>query len=629
MKELLRAFFRITLLPPVRLLYRLRVRNSGRVPTSGGVLLLSNHLSYIDSFILYAACPRPVRFVIVSRYLNQRAIRWFLELFGAIPITPGKSRDAIRLTAQCLKDGDLVCLFPEGQLSRTGMLNELKKGFELIARQSGARVQCVWMQGLWGSIFTFERGRYFRKCPHRLPWPVAVSFGDPVSAEQASVSWARQSLLALSAEALAALPMTETSLAVGILRGLKRRPGTVCFAEHAGPGKTPRRLKRHHVLATAVGLAERWRAALPIQERRVGVLLPAGPTPALINLGLILAGRIPVNLPFPATADGRLDPAEVSATIRAAEVATVITSRAFLGVLEKVTWPDPTSPGSFIDMAGEMGAIGLLTRLRERLLIRLEPAWLAARRLALRVEPIDDPVWACVEGGARREYSDRAILAQALRLGSGNWIEADEALFTEQSLATVAGAQWSLWLPVLRRHPAVSRSFATRADPALIEDACLGENVRRLALPPDTAEAIAALPEPWHPELRSRLRSALILNDSTGSGPAPDPVESITGAPLCPVWQPAALGAGVIAVSQPDPNPVALSHIHQSQHGRREGSLGRLLPGIAVRWDPADGSPCLRGPGLGDGDSWMALPPGFRLDDEGFLFVETHGPGVF
>ncbi len=627
MKELLRAFFRVTLLPPVRLLYRLRVGNAARVPASGGVLLLSNHLSYIDSFILYAACPRPVRFVIVSRYMSKRAIRWFLELFGAIPITPGKSRDAIRLTAQCLQNGDLVCLFPEGQLSRTGMLNELKKGFELIARQSGARVQCVWMQGLWGSIFTFERGRYFRKIPHRLPWPVAVCFGDPVPAAQATVPWARESLLTLSAEALATLPMARTSLAVGIVRGLKRRPASICFAEHAGPGKTPRRLRRHHVLATAIGLAERWRAALPLQERRVGVLLPAGPTPALINLGLILAGRVPVNLPFPATTDGRLDPAAVSASIRAADVATVITSRAFLGVLEKVTWPDSSTPGNFIDMAGEMGAISLLTRIRERLLMRLEPASFAVRRLELRADPVDDPVWACVEGGVRHEFSDRDILAQTLRLVSGNWIEADEALFTEQSLATVAGAQWSLWLPVLRRHTAVSRSFAARADTTLIEDLCLGENVRRLALSPETTAAIAAHPEPWHPELRSRLRSALMLNDSTGFGPTPNPVESITGAPLCPVWQPAALGAGVIAVSQPDPNPAALRHIHQPQTGRRPGSLGRLLPGIAARMDPDGGSPQLRGPGLGDGESWMALPPGIRLDDEGFLHAEAGGVG--
>lgn len=631
MKSLLRAFFRVTLLPPTRLLYRLRVVNADRVPKSGGVLLLANHLSFIDAFILTAASPRPVRFVIVSRYLDKKAISWFLELFGAIPITPGRSRDAIRVTAQRLKEGDFVCLFPEGQLSRTGMLNELKKGFELIARQSGAQVQCAWMQGLWGSIFTFERGQYFHKMPHRLPWPVTVAFGDPVSAEKADVDWARESLLQLSADALAALPMAGTSLAEGIVRGLKRRPGTLAFAEHAGSGKPPRLLKRHHVFATAVGLAERWREALPIQERKIGVLLPAGPTPALINLGLILAGRVPVNLPFPASPGGQLDPEAVSSAIREAGVNSVVTSRAFLGVLESVQWPDPDRPGNFIDMAKEMGAINLLTRLRERLLIRLEPAWLTLKRLELRSDPIGgEPAWACIDEktGALHEFDDRAILGQALRLSSGNWIEADEALFTEQSLASVAGAQWSLWLPILKRFTAVSRSFASRNEPDLIEDACLGENVRRLVLPPETAEAIAQRPEPWHPELRDHLRSALILDDSTGSDPRPNPVKSgetsafqeVTGVEPCPVWQPAELGVGPIAVSLPDPNPDALKHIHQHQNGRKDGALGRLLPGIALREKPDGEGLQLRGIGLDETEKWIDLPAGIRVDEEGFLF---------
>ncbi|MCB1230674.1 MAG: 1-acyl-sn-glycerol-3-phosphate acyltransferase [Verrucomicrobiae bacterium] len=638
MKGLLRAFFRLTLLPLTRLIYRLRMLNPERVPTTGGVLLLSNHLSFIDAFILTAACPRPVRFVIVSRYLEKRAISWFLELFGAIPITPGKSRDAIRVTAQRLKEGDFVCLFPEGQLSRTGMLNELKKGFELIARQSGADVQCVWMQGLWGSVFTFERGQYFHKWPHRLPWPVTVAFGEPVSAKEATVDWARESLLGLSAEALGALPMANTSLAEGVVRGLKRRPGSVCFAEYAGSGKAPRRLQRHHVLATAAGLAERWRAALPIQERRVGVLLPSGPTPAMINLGIVFAGRVPVNLPFPASAEGQLDPAEVSAAIREAGVSTVITSRAFLGVLEKVEWPDPDKPGNFIDMAGELGAISLLTRLRERLLIRIEPTWLTMKRLELRRDPIDgEPSWACIdENGDFREFDDRAVLAQTLRLGSGNWLEAGEAIFTEEGLASVAGAQWSLWLPVLRRHCAVSRSFGARTDVDLIEDACLGENVRRLILKPGTAETIAELEEPWHPELRSILRSALILETRISepgtrkNGDKAEPIsvfrvppsafERVTGALPCPTWQPTELGVGVLAVSQDDPNPEALKHIHQPQHGRKDGSLGRLLPGIVFREIPDGEGLQIYGPGLENGKKWIDLPTRTRIDEEGFVF---------
>jgi acyl-[acyl-carrier-protein]-phospholipid O-acyltransferase/long-chain-fatty-acid--[acyl-carrier-protein] ligase len=577
--ELIRAFFRITLLPLVRLLYRLRVRHAGRVPETGGVLLIANHVSYLDSFILYAACPRPVRFVIVSRYMRVAAIRWFLNLFGAIPITPGKSRDAIRVTAECLKRGDVVCIFPEGQLTRTGMLNELRKGFELIARQSGAPVLPVYMHGLWGSVFSAERGRYFSKTPHRLPWPVVVAFGESREAGEADVAWAREGLLAASAEAFAALPQLESSVAETAIRSLKRRRLDTVFAEH---GKSVRRMKRHHVLSTALALADRWRSeSLPIgDDRLVGVLLPGGTAPALLNLALIFSGRVPVNLPFPDQATGEWDTAGIAADIRAAGLGTVITSRAFFGPLG-ATGLDAVR---FVDFGAEMGATGLGRLLSGRLRAFFEPAWLTLRRLGLPREPSTHPVWACVERGRVLEYDDRAILAESLRLSSGNWIESGEVLFTELGLSSLPNALWSLWLPVLGRHAAVGRSWASRSDPALIETVCSAESARRLIATPATLEALAESGEPWHPGLRRSLRSVLAPvetpDDLTLLDRRSDRVGSIVGAPLCPYWPTA---GGIVAISQPPADPDPLPPGFESQPGARSQSPGRLLPGLAGR----------------------------------------------
>ena len=118
MKSLARAFFYYAFGPFIWLIYRMKRIGTENVPRTGGVLLLSNHVSYIDSFIIYLTCPRPVRFVILEDYMKVKPIAWFLRLFGAIPIRPEKAKEALVRTAAALAEGDVVCLFPEGGLTR-------------------------------------------------------------------------------------------------------------------------------------------------------------------------------------------------------------------------------------------------------------------------------------------------------------------------------------------------------------------------------------------------------------------------------------------------------------------------------------------------------------------------------
>ena len=628
MKALFRAFFRLLFLPIGRFVYRPRVLYADRVPKTGGVLLIANHMGYLDALILTITCPRQPRFVIVSRFMKVKSISWFLDLFGAIPITPGKSRDAIRITAQALKDGELVCLFPEGQLTRTGMLNELKKGFELIARTADVPVVPAWMQGLWGSIFTFERGLYFHKKPRRLPWPVTVAFGEPKAPREANVAWARESLLALSAEALDGMREVDQSLPRAIARGLRRHPGALCFAEHGDGDKPPRRLKRHHVLSTILPLADHWRRTLPEDEKEIGILLPAGSTPALLNLGLLFAGRVPVNLPFPATPEGDLDPESVSESLRAAgpRIRTIITSRAFVGLLEGVEWPGEKE-GRFLDMAAEMRNAHPVSRLVERFAAYLEPEFLAFRRLRLPEESSSGIAWSAIdEKGTRHDLDERTVLALTWRLSSGNWVEIDEAIFIESGLDSPAHALWSLWLPVLRGFSAVGRTWSFRHRDPLVETVCSTEKVRRLVISEELAARLVESGDPWHPETRETLRSVLIPSGPGGLDPGLDPLEPLAGAPPCGIWAPDSGRHGVLAIGQPDPNPEDPQGHLTPQRGLCEGSAGRLLPGIAVKIDPESGTR-VRGPGIRNGQSWFAPENPIRLDDDGFVFPVEDSPG--
>lgn len=185
----------------VRTVYKVRSVNHPRVPPSGGVLLLSNHVSYVDALILGAACERQVRFVMWDVLYNVWWMRWFLRIVGTVPISAIRAKDAIRSVAAALKEGQIVCLFPEGQITRHGCFNELRKGFELMARQSDALVVPVLLDGLYGSIFSHEGGRCFTKWPKKLRYPVTVHFGTPLEARTATARTVLHQWLDLSVQA--------------------------------------------------------------------------------------------------------------------------------------------------------------------------------------------------------------------------------------------------------------------------------------------------------------------------------------------------------------------------------------------------------------------------------------------
>lgn len=186
----------------VRLFYRIRRVHPERVPAQGGALLLPNHVTFADGFFLSVACQRPVRFVMDETFMAHRSVRWFAKIFDTVAIRRDQPREAIRTTIEALKKGDLVCLFPEGQLTRTGALCELRRGFELIAKKAGHPLIPIWCDGSWGSIFSFERGRFFRKRPYELPFRLTVAFGREIRPEEGDLEAVRQGLMVCSAAAL-------------------------------------------------------------------------------------------------------------------------------------------------------------------------------------------------------------------------------------------------------------------------------------------------------------------------------------------------------------------------------------------------------------------------------------------
>ena len=174
-----------------RLLYRLHVSGRTRVPQTGAVILVANHVSFVDALLIGGAVSRPVRFVMYFRIFNIPFLRLLFAGARAIPIA-GHREDPALLSAAydqidaALADGQVVCVFPEGAITRDGALAPFRPGIERILERRAVPVIPVGLVGLWGSWFSRAGGGALRKWPRRFRAPVEIRFGKPVPADDAN-----------------------------------------------------------------------------------------------------------------------------------------------------------------------------------------------------------------------------------------------------------------------------------------------------------------------------------------------------------------------------------------------------------------------------------------------------------
>jgi acyl-[acyl-carrier-protein]-phospholipid O-acyltransferase/long-chain-fatty-acid--[acyl-carrier-protein] ligase len=187
--SLVRAFVWLV----ARLFYPLRVRGRENLPLRGGVLLISNHVSYVDWLLLTAAAKRPVRFLISKQFYESPWLKPFVRVARVIPIPPEVHPHevvlALRRCGDAIRNGDVVCVFAEGSITRTGRLQPFQRGFEKIMHGpawSGTPLVPVALTGVWGSVFSFKGGKFFWKWPRQLRRPVTVSFGPPLPSNAAA-----------------------------------------------------------------------------------------------------------------------------------------------------------------------------------------------------------------------------------------------------------------------------------------------------------------------------------------------------------------------------------------------------------------------------------------------------------
>src|SRR5436190_7322856 len=299
-------------------IYRIRIGGEEHVPQRAPALLVCNHLSHVDGFLVGACVHRFIRFMVYRPMYEHWLLRSPLKWLKAIPVAPG--RDALASldrARQELKDGHVVCIFAEGSISRTGNLLPFKRGFEKIAGGLDVPIVPVYLDQVWGSVFSFKNGRFFWKWPARIPYPVTVAFGRPLPSS-ATAAEARLAMMELGSEVAAARQPADDVLGRRFVRTAKRRRFSFCMADSSG-----RRLTFGHALVASLLLSRLIRRRA-VDETNIGLLLPASVGGALANAATTLAGKVPVNLNFTA------GPEAMAIAVGRCRIRTILTSKTFL-----------------------------------------------------------------------------------------------------------------------------------------------------------------------------------------------------------------------------------------------------------------------------------------------------------
>jgi acyl-[acyl-carrier-protein]-phospholipid O-acyltransferase/long-chain-fatty-acid--[acyl-carrier-protein] ligase len=248
-------------------------------------------------------------------------VKPFARLLGAIPISSAqRPRDllkALQTASEALGAGDVVCIFAEGQITRIGQLLPFRRGMEKIMQNVQAPIVPVALDGVWGSIFSFEKRRFVWKWPRQIPYPITVSFGPPMP-PSATAPEVRQAVQELLASAWGYRRERMQPLQRAFVLSARRHPFRLAMADSQSP-----RVSFGSALVKAIFLARRLKTVWAGQKM-VGLLLPPSVPGALVNFAAMLLGKVPVNLNY------TLSEQSLASCVRQCEIKTVVTSKAFL-----------------------------------------------------------------------------------------------------------------------------------------------------------------------------------------------------------------------------------------------------------------------------------------------------------
>lgn len=304
-----KAFVRLCMIILTRTFYRYRVEHLERLPKEGPILLVANHISVIDALFVMVSLDRPVRFLVNEYYYKNRLFHPIAKLMNAIPVSSTSSTkvllQSMKEATASLERGEVVCIFPEGQISHTGKILPFRRGIEIIMRGTTCPIVPIHIANAWGSIFTFERGKFFIKWPKRFSYSLQITFGEQLPGNTPASKLFK---VIQKMEYASWLERKEQPVPIHhrLIGNLKKSPFRLALADQS------QKLSSWKTLIKIVALGRKIKA-----KGTVGILLKTSIESAILNYALTLKGVLSVNI----------NPEFTETTVEEAKIKTLITSR--------------------------------------------------------------------------------------------------------------------------------------------------------------------------------------------------------------------------------------------------------------------------------------------------------------
>ncbi len=574
----------------LRAFYRIRVVGRGNIPKRGPALLVCNHVSWLDGLFVVLSLRRRVRFLVWAPFAQVPVLRFFLRLGRAIPIAadagPRAIVSALREASEALGRGELIGIFAEGGITRTGFLLPFHRGFEQILKKTPVPIIPTCLDRLWGSIFSHQGGRLFWKWPRQFRYPVTLAFGEPLPAQ--TPAWeVRQAVQLLLAQCFQLRRHAHKPVHRQFVRMACRHPLRPCIINLV---PQQQELNYGKALTGALLLSRKLRARLG-DEPMAGLLLPTTAGGALANIAVAFLGKTAVNLNYTASREAILS------SIKQCNIRHVISAKAFRDKLHL------DLPGvEWIHLEDVAAQIGKFRKTLTYLSVLLLPGWVMERWvLKLGAHRTDDLATVIFSSGTTGDPKGVMLSQHNIVSNIESMSQAIDVMPSDRLLAVLPffhsfGYTVTLWLPLL-----CGASVVYYPDPRQakeIGEACVRHRCTMFLSTPTFLRFIIRRCQP--DDFRS-LRLLIAGAEKLPRAVAEEFQKKFELVPLegygCTELSPC------VSTNVPD-----WEQNGHKQIGHKPGSIGQPVPGVAVK--------------IVDRDTFAPLP----AEQEGLLLV--YGPNV-
>lgn len=621
LRHMLRQTVRFICWSILQILFRLEVKGGHNIPAKGGGVVVGNHVSYADAFLIGSATPRFVRWILWKALYDIPSLTGIFKLLHTVPIDLSKPRDAVATLVHCrneVENGELAGIFPEGQITRTGHLLPFKRGYERIAEsKSGKQYPIIpaWIEGLWGHPLSMKGGKLGGSWERWFRPKVKVIVGEPVLGPIPPEAL-RAKVMDLASEAATAKREPQDTIGRRFVAATRDRWSALAVADSFGKEMT--------FGQTLIGalLLRKWLDANAAGQPMIGLLLPNSVGTALANIAVTLSGRTAVNLNF------TTGPAAMASAIEQCNIRTILSSKLFL--LKQKIEPMP----GVVYIEELLPKFTKVDKALAFLKARLLPAGMLAKGTT------DDVAAIIFSSGSTGEpkgvelthwnlLSNMEAVAQVYPVGPSDVMLGILPFFHS------FGFGYNLWFPLLHRFPVIFHP--NPSDAKTIGELSHKYGATFLLSTPTFASTYA---RKCTKEQFAKIRYVLVGAEKLRPAVAAQ-FEEKFGIRMhegygCTEMSP------VVSVNGPD--FISTDKDQSSQLGFKAESVGRPLPGVSLRFvDPAtmepvpygqEGMLLVKGPSRMRGylnqpdrtkkvliDGYYNTGDMARLDEEGFLYI--------